>query len=190
MATITKGLIAKTDNALWDGKTGTYTRATITGGSETLRKNDWIGVDALEVFGSGTTRTDATINAAISAIGTSNAELFLANGTWTISNDITFPSTLTARVMGANLAIATGVTVTFAGGIIAPPDQQIFTLTGTGAVVFATQIVFPIWWGDADTKLGFYVSGTEQAYVDADGITMGAGNAFIGNVTGNVTGKR
>jgi len=179
MSTITKGLIGKADNALWDGKTGTYTRKTITGGAETLNKNDWIGVDALEVFGSGTTQTDATINAAIAAIGTSNAELFLANGTWVIANDITFPSTLTARVMGASLAIATGVTVTFAGGIIAPPDQQIFTLTGTGAVVFGTQVVFPIWWGDADTKIGFYISGTEKTYIDGSGVIIKDTNGVI-----------
>ena len=114
---------------------------------------------------------DGSLPDAVSDIGATETTLVIDTAPDTLAASLTCPATLMVDwIHPFNLLIATGQTLTFSGGMTAPPDQQIFTLAGTAALVFTTQVVYPIWWGDADTKIGFYVSGTEYAYFDANGL--------------------
>jgi len=122
---------------------------------------------------------DGSIPDAITAIGATEKTLVIDTTPDTLVTSPTCPATLMVEwIHPFNLTIATGQTFTFNGGMTAPPDQQIFTLAGTAALVFTTQVVYPIWWGDADTQISFYVSGTEYAFIDANGLN--------GDVTGGI----
>jgi hypothetical protein len=111
-----------------------------------LGKEIWVGDPKY-----GTTLQDA-----ITAIGSTNAILRVPAGAYATSANLTIPVNVTLRVeRGANLAIATGQTLTINGGLEAGL-YQIFSCAGTGKVVFGAGKVkelYPHWWG--------YVSGTE-----------------------------
>lgn len=128
MTTITRAKLIREDMSLYDGKTATFSRLDATGGTKTgLRLNDH--VDVLQVYGSGTNRTRATIAQAAQSIGSSVATLRFAPGTWTIDADLTLPSTLAIIVSGGCVFdIDSGVTLTFAG----PVHVEYVTSTGTG----------------------------------------------------------
>ena len=91
----------------------------------------------------------ASLAAAITAIGAAETTLIIHEST-TVSTNVTVPSTLTVWFWGqGKLAVATGVTVTINGPLLAP-DKQIFSLTGTGVVRFGNSgltIAKAIWWG-------------------------------------------
>lgn len=115
MATITRGKILRSDLANWDGKNATASRVDATGGTVTglAVGND---VDVLQVYGSGTNRTRATIVDAINAIGSSYATLVFAPGTWTIDDDLTIPANVTCRVpAGCAFSVSSGKTLTLSG---------------------------------------------------------------------------
>lgn len=143
--------LSRQDFKWWTGSgSKTFSRKTSTGGSQTVTK---IGntVDALGAHGNGSTYTDVTLNAAITAASTNDIGIEIAPGTWTISDDVTFPSTVMVIFHpGAVLSIATGKTVTFdrPDNIIASPNHQIFTTSGTGTVAFTyAGSCYPDWWG-------------------------------------------
>lgn len=80
--------------------------------------------------------TSATLQAAITAIGNNAKTLIITSGSWTVSEDITFPSNIILEFeKGAVLNIATGKTVTLY--CLDSPDNttQIFNCSGTGKVI-------------------------------------------------------
>lgn len=117
-AVITRGKVTRADLALWDGKTATATRVDATGGTVTGLA---IGneVDVLQVYGGGTSRTRATIAAAIQAIGSTACTLVFAPGTWAIDDNLTIPGNFTCYVPnGAVFDVASGKTLTFARQVL------------------------------------------------------------------------
>jgi hypothetical protein len=140
-----KDFIGQDDIKFWDGISRTFTRTTSTGGTVTLNKVGNL-VDALQVYGSGDTYTDATLNDAISQIGSNKAAIVIAPGTWTISNNVTFPNTTTVIIpQGTTLNVASGKTITFNGDIITG-IYQIFSGSGT-ATINKNPVIYPEWWG-------------------------------------------
>jgi len=126
---------------------------------------------------------DGSLPDAVGDIATDEKTLIIDIDADSVVANLVFPATLAVEaIAGVNIPIATGVTATFNGGFTAPPDQQVITLAGTAALVFVTQVVYPIWWGDADTQIGFYVSGTEYVFIDANGVT----GDLVGDVTGGI----
>lgn len=71
----------------------------------------------------------------------------LVSSTWAVSADLTIASPVIA-IKGASFAIATGKTLTINGAFSAGL-YKVFTLTGTGTVVFGNYVpkVYPEWWG-------------------------------------------
>ncbi len=144
-ATITKGEIGEQDINSWDGtSTKTFTRETSTGGTLTLTR---VGseVDALVSYGGGSSFTQATITAALAAIGTTNkVSLVLRPGTWVISSNADWSTytNVTFKILpGASLSGA--FTVTF-GAEIDAGSYQIF---GSTTLVRGLRSVDPAWWG-------------------------------------------
>lgn len=114
-----KSLIGSKDEKFWDGVTRTFTRRTSSGGNLTQNKLGSV-CDILEVYGSGDTYTDATLSAAISAIGSNVCTILFQPGTWVIANDVTIPATISIMVpQGATLSVSTTKTLTVSGNIIA-----------------------------------------------------------------------
>ncbi|RLA57453.1 MAG: hypothetical protein DRR04_12800, partial [Gammaproteobacteria bacterium] len=149
MTTLYKGEIAPSDFKLWDGATGTYDRNTDTGGSETLNRMAWAGVDVLELFGNKTNRNLAAISAALTRIGSSNkVPIWLSPGTWTIDDDLTIPANVSLCLPpGALLTVSSAKTLTV-NGSIATGWYQVFS--GDGSIVFgdgSIPCIFPEWWG-------------------------------------------
>ena len=105
-------------------------------------------VDALVTYGSGITYTDATITAALSAMGTTTkGTLLLRPGTWVISasKDWSAYTNVTFKIMpGAILSHGT-----YTLNIPNPIAGVYQWLSGTGAVTFCGTIkeVYPEWFG-------------------------------------------
>ena len=138
MGTVQRGKINRADQAHWDGKTKNVSRIDATGGTVTEQVVD-DHVDVLQVFGDGSVYTVATIAAALNFIGSSNATLLWATGTWVIDSNVTIPATLANHIpAGCVFAISTGVTLTFSGPIYVEyglnDGTGWYTLAGTGVV--------------------------------------------------------
>jgi len=92
----------------------------------------------------------STINAAITDIGSNVRRLLLKPGTWTIDADVTVPKNITLMFApGAIASISTTKTLTM-NGPLQSEIIKIFTLNGTGTVVFGTgyiEHVYPQYWG-------------------------------------------
>jgi hypothetical protein len=95
--------------------------------------------------------TQAILQAAITAVGSSEATLYLAPAKWLITSDLIIPANITLKLeRGALFAVTTGNTVTFNGGLDAGL-YQIFSCTGTGRVLLTGGKVTTInaaWWGN------------------------------------------
>ena len=92
----------------------------------------------------------STLNAALTAIGSTQATLVIGKSCAVTSN-VTVPANVTLDFQGQGvLAIANGITLTISGPIKAP-RRQIFTYTGTGVAVFGNTNyqtwVYPEWTG-------------------------------------------
>lgn len=104
-------------------------------------------MDAREVGRqAGTGFTDASISSALTLIGSAERTLYLAPGTWVLSNSVTVPENVTLKVArGAVLQIASTKVLTVNGGIDAG-RYQIFScqnaLTGTTGKTASAQVVF------------------------------------------------
>jgi hypothetical protein len=171
--TITKGLIGKQDISLWNGtSTKTFTRTTEEGYTLTLNQFDWVGVDVLQKFGGGTSRTKTTLDSAIAEIGSvDKVALWLAPGTWTIDAALTIPANYTLIIpAGSSINLSAALTINsrvilmgeFTGSatltINGPFECGRYQAFGSSiSVVFGNQSVsevFPEWWGavgDAST---------------------------------------
>lgn len=108
-------------------------------------------VDVLTTHGRGTDYTDASIKAAMAALGASDRyTLVLGSGAWGISNDTTITKNITVEAApGAILAIAADKLLTIDGPFQAGL-YQVFQCEGTGKVVFgdaSVREVYPQWWG-------------------------------------------
>lgn len=110
---------------------------------EFLRDSNLYSMDASDY---GTTLDDVTINAALTDIGSDETNLILEPKDWLITDDISFPSTLTVSPeVGCKLKIRGDCTLTFAGTLKALPNQKIFakyehTTVKTTAVAGAVDI--------------------------------------------------
>jgi hypothetical protein len=132
-ANIRRGKAIRGDLALWDGHSSSVTRIDASGGTVTGLP---VGheVDVLQVYGSGSSRTRASLLAAITGIGSSDATLVLSHGTWTIDANLTVPANLSVRIpAGCVLSISSGVTLTFAGKVFV--DDPTSWTSGSGTVV-------------------------------------------------------
>jgi len=104
------------------------------------------------------TYTQATIEAALTAIGTVNkVTLLLRPCTWVISSNADWSAytNVTFKIVpGAVLQIATGTTTTF-GGPFEAGLYKVFDCVGTGKVVFGNiEQVSPLWFEDDTTDIG------------------------------------
>lgn len=142
---ITRGKIIRADLALYDGKTATYTRPDATGGTVTgVPVGD--AVDVLQVYGAGTARTDAAIQAAVDYLGSTVATLVFAPGTWTIAASVTVPSTLPCFVpAGCIFSVNNGITLTFSGDVVI--EYPASWTSGAGTVTIGpTHGLLPATW--------------------------------------------
>ncbi len=116
----------------------------------------------------------ATMQAAVTAIGTRRVILRMPAGTYGIPADLTTPSNITLRMeRGTILAIANSKTLTINGGMEADP-YQIFSCSGPGKVVFgpgSIAAVFPEWWGAQGDEV------TDDTAAIQSALTAGAGKA-------------
>lgn len=96
----------------------------------------------------------ATLQDAITAVGSNNATLYILAGTYNISADLTVPANVTLNLeRGAVLAVATTKTLTI-NGLIEAGFYQVFSWTGTGAIVLSgLQPVKTSWFGDTATGI-------------------------------------
>jgi len=130
-----------------------------------------------------------TLAAAVTAIGATEATLVVPPGTH-VGGGVTIPVTLSLQVLkGATITVATGLTFACNGHFTAG-DYQVFSLTGTGTVTFATQSTFlySSWFADGDTT-GAIVWATNKfpCWVKADKSTV----VYMGNVGfGTVPGAK
>jgi len=132
--TITRGKVIRADLANWDGRTATAARLDATGGtvSGLAIGNE---VDILQVYGAGSSRTDASIADAIQKIGSTNVTFVFAPGTWTIASNLTIPSNITCHIPdGCIFSVSNGITLTINGVIQASLGTSIFS--GSGTVTF------------------------------------------------------
>ena len=117
MGTIQRAKISRADIALWNGRTKTTTRTDTTSGTVTELT---VGeeVDALQVYGSGTSRTVATLSNAVQRIGSASCNLLIGSGAWTITDNITIPSTMSVRIAaGCVFTVTSGKVLTFNGPV-------------------------------------------------------------------------
>ena len=159
MATIQRGKVQKEDMLNYDGVNQTGTRVDATGGTVTGLTVD-ADVDVLEVFGSSTTYTDATISAATTHIGSADATLVFRPGTWAINNDLTVGANFTILVKaGAVFSVLSGKTLTLSGHVIreaatwtagdgtvtvaaGTTDADLAAVNVSGVASFASQVTF------------------------------------------------
>ncbi|HEB29143.1 MAG TPA: hypothetical protein ENI05_15565 [Porticoccus sp.] len=135
MGNIQRGLITRDDIAWWDGITRTSSRVDATGGTVTgLNLGD--AVDILQVFGDGSDRIKATIDAAISRGGSTNLTLLFSPGTWTIDDDLTIASNFSCYIFaGAVFNVSAGKTLTFSGPVLRESDTW---TSGSGTVTHSS----------------------------------------------------
>ena len=92
------------------------------------------------------TQTSATLNAALTTLGSAQKTLFLTPGTWAITANVTGPITATLYIpSGASLSVSTGITFTWNGPIIVD-GCNVFAGVGTIALGHV-QTVDPCWFG-------------------------------------------
>jgi hypothetical protein len=112
----------------------------------------------------GDPKNGSTLQAAVTAIGSSQVVLRVPAGTYNIAADLTIPANVTLKPeRGAVLAIATTKTLTVNGGLEAGP-YQIFSCTGTAKVVFKNQTIPPQWWGALPST--DKTSASQSTYID------------------------
>lgn len=120
--------------------------------AETVQKKnqDIISIMDFGAVGNGSTADDTAVAAAITAIGSNNVTLLIPNPIKIAANHY-FPANVNLMfINGGEFVIPTGITLTLgaADNISATGQQQIFALTGTGAVAFGVGgQVYPEWFG-------------------------------------------
>lgn len=110
-----------------------------------------VGVDALWDYGGGTAYTDATITAALTAIGTTNKKiLLLREGTWVISQNVDWSAyaNVTLQVAPGALISHGAYTISWGGAIDALPNQTIRVGTGAWTLSDKVPVVWVNWFGE------------------------------------------
>jgi len=144
-----RSLIGKEDFHMWDGVSGdtTFTRTSSGGYTLTLHDITWMGVDVLHEYGASVNQNSTTLQAALTAVGTShNVAFWMAPGTWTITSGVTIPSNVALIMPFGAVLSGSGVTLTINGPFEAGPYQ---TFSGT-MVIAGNPIIketIPDWWG-------------------------------------------
>ena len=125
-------------------------------------------------------RDYASFSAAVTAIGTTQTTLLIADGSYAVTANITVPTNLTLKFLqGGTLDISNGVTVKILGDVDAGL-YKIFEWTGTGNVQFGdVNTVYPQWWG-AIVDDAVDDTAALQAAINATGrpITAGPGGTM------------
>ncbi len=131
-STLTKGKLLRQDQNNYDGISLTGSRADSSGGTyDGLKIGD--SVDVLTVYGDGDQYTYATINSAVSAVGSANVTFRFAPGTWTIDSNLTIPSNITVYIAsGAVFSVSSSITLTISGALI---REHSTWKSGSGSVV-------------------------------------------------------
>jgi hypothetical protein len=89
----------------------------------------------------------ATINLALVAIGAARRTLYMPNGAWSFTDNVTIPANVTLLPeSGAIITIATGQTLTYSGSTAGWDTSQKFILQGTGTVA-GLKFSRPEWFG-------------------------------------------
>jgi hypothetical protein len=141
---------------------------------------DDVGViKALRYGATPTARTSATLQAALTALGSGRKTLVLSPGTWDITSNLTIPATLTLWLpAGTTMTIAGGSTVTVLGTIL---------IDGCGAFAGAGTILLPkvmdlnvCWFGtvgdlSADDTPAVQRAADSMAYLAPGGTSPGLG---------------
>lgn len=109
----------------------------------------WGGViynpKAYKAKGNGSADDYEEFETMIDAIGTKEATVMIADGTYRIGSDLIFPANVHVWFLnGGMLAPDSGKTITFNGGMSADP-YQIFS--GQGSFVWYAAQAYPHWWG-------------------------------------------
>ena len=148
MTTIQKDLIAREDVKYWRGTSQkTFTRTTSTGGSQTVTM---VGntVDVKGAFGDAFSDLVDAVN-----IGSTARTIELAPDTYTMTADLTIPSTVGLKIPSGG-KIDTGVFTLTINGPFEAGNYQVFgdSITvsfGAGAV----KEVYPEWWGNTGSDI-------------------------------------
>lgn len=127
----------------------------------------------------GTARTEATITAALSAIGSQPSVLILTytgDGIWTIGTNTTIPSTVLLMVPpGVTISIASGVSLTLNCQIWA---WRVGVFTGAGTPVYGATVTY--------SEIDFIQF--RQIFSPVDGVPIQVGIPYAGS--GIVTGRQ
>jgi len=179
--TVTRGKMGKDDVAIWDGTAGDskFSRETGSGYTLKLNKFDWVGVDVMQEYGGGVSRSVASILSAVSDIGTSqNATIWLAPGTWTMTSEVTIPKNIALSVpSGVSLVFSKGVTLWLKGSLDIG-DYPVFECTQSGStVVFLddalTGFVRAKWFNSAWNAIGVGKVPDRDKKLDVSGTIFG-----------------
>lgn len=146
--TVSKGYVYKEDFDLYDGVNLTGNRKTSTGGSQSLNRMDWAGIDVYQIYGDKYGKTGAAIAAAAGAVGTDTRVLFLNDGNWELSANVSLGSNIFLRVsQGTRFTRAASETIT----LHSPDNLKVSArqqLTAVDMIDFQYGgIVYPQWWG-------------------------------------------
>ncbi len=142
----------------------------------------------------GASLNSTTLSATLSAIGSTRAYLMLTAvdragtpGAWSLTSNVTIPSNVTLLVgAGAQLNIATGITITCNASVEAGLWQWI-ALTGTGKIVFSgTAEIHPEWWA---TGLAAAVASGAGCVTIASALSVSSNITIPGTATLRIAGQ-
>jgi len=114
--------------------------------------NDLIAVDGpwVDARSYGDDLTDVTLQAAITGIGTTERTLLISPGTWTISNNLSFPATITLRILsGVTISVDAGDTFTVLGPMEVG-NYKIFTGAGIVDLGASPGAINALWFAGGD----------------------------------------
>uniref|UniRef100_A0A6M3J2B2 Uncharacterized protein n=1 Tax=viral metagenome TaxID=1070528 RepID=A0A6M3J2B2_9ZZZZ len=186
------GSIGRQDLHNWDGTGGTSTFSRTTSGGYTVTLKD-IGqvVDILMTHGGGVNYNRATINSALTAIGsTYNTAIIFDPGNWNITSGITITGNVTSIFpSGVTITPSAGATVWIVGPILAG-NYPLFDTNASGSSVILTNaavngIVYQAWYGTGNALgIGKVPDSSGTYTVDVGGnINITGGVTFSGTIT-------
>ena len=170
---VTKGKIGKEDLRLYDGVSPTFNRETSTGGTATYNKVNSGDVDVLQVYGNGSTKTDACVNAALNVIGSKSATIRLTPGAWAFTNAVTIPSNITLKIDSGAVIDGAG-TLTVNGEIISGLEK----IFGSSITVAGLTVSYPEWWDIDGTSDEVQIIAAITAIATAGGTVILSKNAY------------
>ena len=187
------GSIGRQDFHNWDGDSGSCTFTRTTSGGYTITLNDVNSVaDILMTHGGGVNYNRATVNSALTTIGSTDGVGMLFNpGTWSFSSGITIPGNIACLLpSGVTLQPAAGVTVWIEGSVIAG-NYSVFDVAASGSSVILLGnalggVVYDNWYGETTERIGFGKQPQGPYKYDFAG-----GGRFEGNLateSGTITG--